>query len=250
MMKKKSGGVAPSADMTSLSKAISKIIQQTSDTSKINEELAKEMSSRLVSQMLQPSPFAGTKTGRWNQMANNYSQFSTGIYDLTDEEKEWINRVMCTPISLGEYVEYRDMHTVDQIATNREILYHGEPEKQKLKHADDDDDYWPRFDWQITDSSKSDKDMWWLYCGESFNLDHVIMAVQAFLRTFRPKEYLVMSWADTCGKPRIDVFGGGACIITADKWDVMSTYLQMDLWAKEMGEKGRTNAGNPKPKEE
>ena len=47
------------------------------------------------------------------------------------------------------------------------------------------------------------------------DIDGVLGLVQRFLEKFRPNDYWSIEWSNTCSKPRVDAFSGGAAIITA-----------------------------------
>jgi hypothetical protein len=55
----------------------------------------------------------------------------------------------------------------------------------------------------------------WISEDESGSPEDAANVVQAFLAQFRPDEIVSFSWAETCSAPRIDAFGGGACVVTA-----------------------------------
>ncbi len=52
-----------------------------------------------------------------------------------------------------------------------------------------------------------------IYHDESACLDHVVKIVTTLLKGLRIDRPFVFSWAYTCDKPRIDEFGGGACVL-------------------------------------
>jgi len=52
----------------------------------------------------------------------------------------------------------------------------------------------------------------------------VALLMVYYLRTFHPKGCFSIIWADTCSKPRLDGFGGGAHFVTADGIQSMSVY--------------------------
>jgi hypothetical protein len=56
-----------------------------------------------------------------------------------------------------------------------------------------------------------------IYFEESGDPDQVADLCQLFLKTFRPQESIVFSWAYWCDKARTDNFGGGAVAITHNK---------------------------------
>ena len=127
---------------------------------------------------------------RGKVMANNYRAFSQMIKEITAEEKDWI-----------------------------------ENEAQKTEEDYDGYDYdgWLGFDYEFTAQNS-----FWIYTEESGDPSRVAQFVQAFLKEFRPSEVFVMNWADFCSKPRIEEFGGGAIVVSADRIKVMDSYC----WAE------------------
>jgi len=52
----------------------------------------------------------------------------------------------------------------------------------------------------------------WLYSEETFNPEALAAAVCEFQGRFRSQAPWSFEWAETCSKPRLDEFGGGACV--------------------------------------
>jgi hypothetical protein len=135
-------------------------------------------------------------------MANNYTQFSEEISNLTQEEKDWIVSVLEVPIN-----------------DTQESFY--------LKDWEG-----PGFEWSFEDKRHIEPshtyNTLWIYTEESGNIDNVAEFIQAFIKKFRPSYIFTISWADTCSKPRIHEFGGGAAVIDANHIRCMNT----DTWLK------------------
>ena len=71
--------------------------------------------------------------------------------------------------------------------------------------------YWG-FDCDIKDKTV------WLRDSEGCpNLDGVANLIQAYMKKFGRKDVIHFQWAETCSKPRLDSYGGGAFIITASQ---------------------------------
>lgn len=68
----------------------------------------------------------------------------------------------------------------------------------------------------------------WFHSEESFNVDSASLVVQRFLKECRPNGVVGFTWAETCSKPRLDEFGGGACCITANEITFMNTHQWLD----------------------
>jgi len=52
---------------------------------------------------------------------------------------------------------------------------------------------------------------------ESFYFDHMADIAQALLDELEIDRPFAFSWSYTCSKPRIDGFGGGACVLRRDE---------------------------------
>ena len=130
-------------------------------------------------------------------MANNYLQLSTGIENITSEEKKWID---------------------DNI--------------EKFSQQDDDGYDYTTFQWEweknATDcdgeKTVQDGSYLWIYGEEYAEVGNVADFMQAFLKENRPESSLYFSWAETCSKLRIDNFHGGAYFITAKEQKFVSSF--------------------------
>jgi len=134
-------------------------------------------------------------------MANNYVKFSEVLENLTQEERDWINAQLRT-----EVPEEYDPVLYD--------LIEGE-------------EHFPSFEWSF-DSERSGARSLWLYASEVGEPQHVALFVQAFLKKFRPNGFFGFSYAETCSKPRIGEFGGGAVAVTAEY--IRYEHTQSWLW--------------------
>ena len=65
------------------------------------------------------------------------------------------------------------------------------------------------FEWEYTD-----KHDLWLYADSNGEIDHVATLVQEFIIEHRPSYVFTLQWAETCSKPMLGSFGGGAIIVT------------------------------------
>ena len=57
-------------------------------------------------------------------------------------------------------------------------------------------------------------------CG---GIDAVCAFIQHLLQKFNPEARVEFEWSNDCSKPRVDAYGGGAAIITAQEIQTMST---------------------------
>jgi hypothetical protein len=122
-------------------------------------------------------------------MANNYSQFSECIDNITPEEAAWINRVL----HLDGIDDY------DELV--KELSYTGTLEA----------DMWPHFDWKLEDDGTL-----WLYADEGFTDEHLCVFVREFICRFRPDFIFSVTGSETCSRPRIGEFGGWWLVVYKD----------------------------------
>ena len=64
----------------------------------------------------------------------------------------------------------------------------------------------------------------WFHGDEYIDVDLASDIIQRFLKECRPDGSIGFTWAETCSKPRLNEFGGGACFITADKIEWISAH--------------------------
>ncbi|MGE0127567.1 MAG: hypothetical protein AB7U82_05770 [Blastocatellales bacterium] len=134
-------------------------------------------------------------------MANNYTLFSEVIRRLNEEERVWCeNRLR----HLEQVLPNFDENSLDEDGE------HCAPEDEPYLNGAGD----LGFQWKLT--SESNEHELWMYAEESCDLEHVALFVREFLARFRPNEYFTLTWAETCSKPRISEFSGGAVFVTAE----------------------------------
>lgn len=90
-----------------------------------------------------------------------------------------------------------------------------------------DDAQWPQYEF----AEDSDGVVLWVHEEEGCDIEDLANLLQQFLSLFRPADSIGFSWADTCSKPRLDSFGGGAVFITA----VTQEWVSLWEWLKERG---------------
>ena len=122
-------------------------------------------------------------------MADYYVQFSETLDKLRPEEEKWLGEQLAAdpdtdcPVFLLDY-EDRDP---------------------------DDPDY--GFEWSF--QGEGDERHLWVHAEDHGEVDRLAHLIQKFLKAFRPGECWSLSYANTCSKPRLDGFGGGAVFVTA-----------------------------------
>ena len=137
-------------------------------------------------------------------MANNYALFSEKIDHLTDEEMDWLDKVLnADPEDEGELPKLLAL-----LGTTEE-----EAESDAL-------DNWPGFEFSINRQERS----LWFYAEEGYDEEPLVTIFLAFLRRFRPTGHVAISVAYYCDKMRVGEFGGGWIVISANSVQSGSTW--------------------------
>jgi hypothetical protein len=71
----------------------------------------------------------------------------------------------------------------------------------------------------------------WLHADEWFYTDYVVNYVTAVAKELKLKGKWGFAWANTCSKPRIDEFGGGAVVIDLETGHCK--YFSAERWLEE-----------------
>lgn len=71
---------------------------------------------------------------------------------------------------------------------------------------------------------ETEKTIWISSADDSFDVEHAVEFVQLVLTKDESKAVVFFEWANTCTKPRLDGFGGGAVAVSADdaEWIIPS----------------------------
>ena len=79
-------------------------------------------------------------------------------------------------------------------------------------------------DWEFVENETTV----WFHSDPNIDLEEAATTIQRFLKECRPEGSCGFSWAETCSKPRLDEFGGGACYVTAKQvwWHNTGDWLQ------------------------
>lgn len=130
------------------------------------------------------------------------TEFSFAILLDGDEQREWATRAVA-------YIESVHDEEHDPAATDE--FFAVLPEDPEFN----------RFGIEVDD------DGLWLHSEEGGDPAHVIPLVQAYLAKFDPQGYVGIEWANTCSRPVLDAFGGGAVFVTANgsHWMTSSQWL-------------------------
>ena len=71
----------------------------------------------------------------------------------------------------------------------------------------------------------------WIYSDDTGTVEHAALFLQAVLEEHNLDEAVGFTWANTCNKPRINAFSGGAVVVTRNEiqWDDADWWLQKTL---------------------
>jgi len=138
-------------------------------------------------------------------MANNYCEASFAVQATTEEREIWQKIVGIATILLTDYLEEDEKLTELQKEEYDPVLI-GQVRAVAKEFED-----WGTFDVNFDE----DGDSLWFHHDESFNMDQAAAFLSLWLKLTENDKSIVATWANTCSKPRVDEFGGGAVVITA-----------------------------------
>ena len=146
-------------------------------------------------------------------MAEYYTQFSFEIRGLNDDEEAWCNKL---ELFLGQDPEVWDFVNPDADVEFAGIVEPGSWPSVAVSTQMGDDGHQRLWVWSGEDG-----------CGSP---DEAATIARKFLDRFRPDETIAFEFAVSCSKPRLDSFGGGAVVITAENTE----WLNTGTWIYEM----------------
>ncbi len=135
-------------------------------------------------------------------MADNYLEFSETLDDVTPEEAAWIDQQISEDPNVGCPMFLTDCEDRDPDDTDCGFIYSFEEDDGKRR--------------------------FWAHSDGWGNVNHVVHLVQKFLKRFRRDQCWSLTYANTCSKPRLGEFGGGAVFVTADdiRWDDSYDFIE------------------------
>ena len=78
--------------------------------------------------------------------------------------------------------------------------------------------------WSLETEAQETGNGWGIWMHSSYGgIDAVCAFIQHLLQKFDPNGCVSFQWSDDCSKPRIDAYGGGAAIITANRIKSINT---------------------------
>ncbi len=145
-------------------------------------------------------------------MADHYLQFSETLDKLTAEEAAWLEEQLQPIVAFGD----REFGEDDPaIATMPK-----DPDFTGPRFLRDNPEFDYRYDVRDFESAFQDEEdarSLWLYADTHGNPEHVAWLIHKFLKRFRPNQCWSLTYANTCSKPRVGEFSGGAVFVTADE---------------------------------
>lgn len=136
-------------------------------------------------------------------MADNYTQFSFAVALESDDEREWAKRACAFLVNIEELLTTEGE---DGVILDTHEFY-------SILPGDE-------YEYGISTSFDVDEDGLWIHSDGEGNPNDAVPLVMTFLRKFHPDRVIFFTWADTCSKPRLHQFGGGAVCISAfdEEW--------------------------------
>jgi hypothetical protein len=155
-------------------------------------------------------------------MANNFLQFSLSVTLKTKAELHWCAKTLAAITRLFDSPGELDEKRARALGTlGRRII----------------DERWDYLDFQFSiEPTRNDAEgigALWIYGEESGNPDQVALVLEEYLKKFDPTGVITFSWAYTCSKLRVNEFGGGAAVVTADG----TKTLDAQSWAEDLASK-------------
>jgi hypothetical protein len=149
-------------------------------------------------------------------MANNYLQFSMSVPLKTEGEREWCSASLA---ALDKFLGRTESGSQEFASDIAAVVMEGL--RKDWSHQG--------FEWSIapTPDQADQVAELWLHADEAGEPEQVASFLRAYLAKFNPTGSLWFSWAYTCSKMRVNEFGGGAIVVTANR----VTFLDVQDWA-------------------
>jgi hypothetical protein len=144
-------------------------------------------------------------------MADNFLLFSETLNKLPAEETAWLEEQLQTIVAFGD----RELPEDDPAIASSP----SEPDFTGPRFLRDNPDFDCRYDvlgFEFAFFAEEDASRYlWLHADTYGNPEHVAWLIHKFLKRFRPDQCWSLTYANTCSKPRVGEFGGGAVFVTA-----------------------------------
>ena len=145
-------------------------------------------------------------------MANNYTEFSEVVSNLSDQEWAWLK----SQFEMIAVIDGREF-PIEEVPAERSaqtLDWRGCCGLRGFVEYDPDFIGEPEFQYEFVEDDPDDGRYLWIYSDDYGNIDQVGHFIQQFLKRFRPNNCWSLTYACTCSKPRVGQFGGGAVIVT------------------------------------
>lgn len=163
-------------------------------------------------------------------MASNYLQFSLSVPLKTKAELRWCAKTLAALNKLFDNSDVDEERARALGPLGRRII------EERWDCAD--------FQWSLEPAhDDAHVGALWIYAEESGNPAQVAVVLETFLKQFRPTGVITFSWAYTCSKLRVNEFGGGAAVVTAEG----TKTLDAQSWAEDLAEKFVNTAPETSP---
>jgi hypothetical protein len=155
-------------------------------------------------------------------MADNYTQFSFSITLGSEKEATWLGDLLL--LAAEDEITEEQENTLLKVFPNWF-------ENQSLG-----------FGWEVIRPEGGIA--LWLTDDGTGDVDAVGDLVTAYLKEFAPEFYVSFEWATVCSKPRLNEFGGGAAVITAECTQWMNTWDWRRETCEEVGKELKQQAND------
>ncbi|MGO9115646.1 MAG: hypothetical protein ACLP9L_41090 [Thermoguttaceae bacterium] len=169
-------------------------------------------------------------------MADHFQQFSEMLPNLTAEEAAWLEEQLQPILVFGDREFCEDDPAIATLPVS-------DPDFTGPRFLRDDPDFDCRYDVRDfefdfiddQDNGTPPTRELWLYADTHGNPEHVAWLIQKFLKRFRPDQCWSLTYANTCSKPRVGEFSGGAVFVTANeiKQQTADDFVQQQRAASE-----------------
>lgn len=153
-------------------------------------------------------------------MSENYTQWSSMIYNLSPEEAAWAKEVDGFLKAVDLKTGYDSVNRSDVA-----VLAFDFPVVADLTETVSvlcEQEYLGDAQFDVTDNGL------WFHADDDGDLGMTAAIVQDFIRRWRPDLIFHIEYANTCSKPRVGEFSGGVVVISYEGIDWMHT----TTWAK------------------
>lgn len=140
-------------------------------------------------------------------MAENFQQFSETLPNLTAEEALWLYKQLEPIVAFGD----REFCEGDPAIAAMPTI----PTFVGPRFLRDNPDFDCRYDELGFEFEFQDNLDLWFHADTYGDPTHVAWLVHKFLKQFRPDQCWSLTYANTCSKPRVGEFSGGAVFVTA-----------------------------------